>query len=94
MIDPRPLVAAPTAALAPVKLGQTLLLIMRRLGADDVTARRGRGSEEFCPLDATPQHQQWTDPPSSPRKPQPLHDATLDQMLLAGAWSRTIARLG
>ncbi len=94
MFDPCPLVAAPTAALAPVKLGRTLLLIIRPLGADDVTARRGRGSEEFGPLDAMPQHQQGTDPPSSLRMPQPRHDATLDQMLLAGAWSRAIARLG
>ena len=75
MFDPCPLVAALTAALAPVKLGRTLLLIIRRLGADDVTARRGRGSEEFGPLDAMPQHQQGTDPPSSPRMPQPRHDA-------------------
>ena len=48
---------------------------MRRLGADNVTARRGRGSEEFGPLDSMPQHQQGTDPPSSPRMPQPRHNA-------------------
>ena len=84
----------PTAALAPVKLGRTLLQIVRRLGTDDVTARRGRGSEECGPLDAMPLHQQGTDPPSSPRMPQPRHDATLYQMLLAGVWSLTIARLG
>ena len=75
MFDPCPLGAALTVALAPVKLGRTLLLIIRRLGADDVKARRGRGSEEFGPLDAMPQHQQGTDPPSSPRMPQPRHDA-------------------
>ncbi len=56
------------------------------------TARWGRGSEEFGPLDAMPPHQQGTDPPSSLRMPQPRHDATLDQMLLAGALSRRIAR--
>jgi hypothetical protein len=63
MFDPCPLVAAPTVALAPVKLGRTLLLMMRRFGADDGTARRGRGSEEFGPSDAMPQHQQGTDLP-------------------------------
>jgi hypothetical protein len=85
MFDPCPLVAAPTVAFAPVKLGRTLLLMMRRFGADDVTARRGRGSEEFGPSDAMPQHQQGTDLPSSLRMPQPRHDATLYRMLLAGA---------
>jgi hypothetical protein len=94
MLEPRPLVAAPTAALAALKLAPTLLLTMRRLGADDAAARQRRGSEEFGPLDTMPQHQQGTDLLSSPRMPQPRHDATLDQMLLGGAWSRTIARLG
>jgi len=46
--------SAPTVALAPAKVGQTLLLLVRRLGADDVTARRGRGSEEFAPLETMP----------------------------------------
>jgi hypothetical protein len=84
--------SAPTVALAAAKVAQTLLLLVRRLEADDVTERRRRGSEEFGPLDAMP-HQQGTDPPSSHRKPQPQHDATLDQIPLAGIWSRTIARL-
>ena len=85
MLDP--------SALAPAKVAQTLLLLVRSLGADDVTTPRGRGSEEFGPLETMP-HQQGTDPPSSPRKPQPRHDATLDQIPLAGIWSRTIARVG
>ena len=92
MLEPRPLVAAPTAALAALKLAPTLLLTS--LGADDVGARQRRGSEEFGPLDTMPQHQQGTDLLSSPRMRQPRHDATLDQILLGGAWSRTIARLG
>jgi hypothetical protein len=49
MLDP--------SALPPVKAGQTPLLLVRRLGADDVTARRRRGSEEFGPLEMMP-HQQ------------------------------------
>ena len=85
MLDP--------SALAPAKVAQTLLLLVRSLGAYDVTPPRGRGSEEFGPLETIP-HQQRTDPPSSPRKPQPRHDATLDQIPLAGIWSRTIARVG
>ena len=85
MLDP--------SALAPAKEGQTLPRLVRRLGAYDVTTPRGRGSEEFGPLETIP-HQQGTDPPSSPRKPRPRHDATLDQIPLAGIWSRTIARVG
>jgi hypothetical protein len=83
MLDP--------SALAPAKVSQTLLLLVRRLGAYDVTTPRGRGSEEFGPLETIP-HQQGTDPPSSPRKAQPRHDAT--QIPLVGTWSRTIARVG
>ena len=49
MLDP--------SALAPAKVAQTLLLLVRRLGADDVTTPRGRGSEEFGPLETMP-HQQ------------------------------------
>ena len=86
--------SAPTVALAPAKVALSLQRIRGRLGADDTTTRRGRGSEEFGPLETMPQHQPGTDPPSSPRKPPTRHDATLDQILLAGTWSRTIARLG
>jgi len=37
--------------------------------------------------------QRGTDPPSPPRTPQWRHGATLDQILLAVTWLRTIARL-
>jgi hypothetical protein len=83
MLDP--------SALAPTKEGRILPVLVQRLGADDVTARRRRGSEEFGPLEMMP-HQQGTDPSYSQRTPQPRHDATLGQMLLAGAWSQAIAR--
>ena len=43
MLDP--------SALAPAKEGQTLPRLVRRLGAYDVTTPRGRGSEEFGPLE-------------------------------------------
>src|SRR5271166_2520861 len=89
MYESCPLLAAPMTALAPLKLAPTLSLIMRRLGADDLAARRRRGSEGFGPLE--PKHRQETGPPSSPRLPRPRRDATLGQMQLAGAWSRAIA---
>jgi hypothetical protein len=46
MLDP--------SALAPAKEGQTLPRLVRRLGAYDVTTPRGRGSEEFGPLQSRP----------------------------------------
>lgn len=67
---------------------------MRRLGADDVAALQGRGSEEFDPLDARPQHQPETDLTSRPRMPQPRPDGTLVELLLAGSWSQTVVRTG
>ena len=94
MLDPIALAPEPTAALAHVKVGPSLLWVGGRLGADDAAVRRARGSEEFGPLDAMPQHQRATDLPSSPRMAQPRHDATLDQILLAGIWFQTIVRLG
>src|SRR5271166_711608 len=51
MYESCPLLAAPMTALAPLKLAPTLSLIMRRLGADDLAARRRRGSEGFGPLE-------------------------------------------
>ena len=87
------LVDAPTAALALVKLAAALR-IPWGLGAETVAVRRGRGSEEFGPLDTMPQHQQATDPLSSRQIPQPRHDATLDKTLPAWGCSQTIARLG
>jgi hypothetical protein len=86
--------SAPTVALAPEKVALSLQRIRVRLRADDAAVHRGRGSEGFGPLEAMPQHQRANDPSSSHQTPQPLHDATLGQMLLAGAWSRTMARLG
>ena len=76
MFEPCPLAAALTAALPASKLAPVLLLIMRRLGADDLAARPRRGSEEFGPLDTMPQHQQAADRHSSPRMPQPPRDGT------------------
>ena len=49
MLDP--------SALAPAKVAQALLLLVRSLGAYDVTTPRGRGWEEFGPLEPMPQHQ-------------------------------------
>src|ERR1700677_3274699 len=43
--------AAPTAALAHAKEGQILPVLVRRLGAYAVMARRERGSEEFGRLE-------------------------------------------
>jgi hypothetical protein len=40
MLDPFALASATTVALAPAKTGQTLLLLVRRLGASAVTTRR------------------------------------------------------
>jgi hypothetical protein len=94
MVDhPFALAPAPTAALATVKRVRTPLLTPKRLGVDDVLAHRGRGSEEFGPLETTP-HQQGTDPPSWFRTQKPRRDGTLDQILFAGTWLRTVARLG
>ena len=75
MLDPIALALEPTAALVPVKVGPSLPRIGGRLGADDAAVRRARGSEEFGPLDAMPQHQRGADPPSSPRMGQSRHDA-------------------
>ena len=74
------------------KVGRTLLLLVRRLGADDVTARRdeARKNRPFGD-DATSAGNRS---PSSQRTPQPRHGATLDQTLLAGACSRTIRASG
>src|SRR5271166_2927170 len=91
MYEPCPLLAAAMAVFASLKLAPTLSLIMGRLEANDLAVRRRRGSEEFGPLE--PIHRQKTDPPSSPRLPRPRREATLGQMLLAGVWSRAIARL-
>ncbi len=84
--------SAPTVALAPAKEGQALPVLVRRLGAYAVTARRGRGWEEFGPLEPTP-HQPETDPPPH-RTLQPKHRATFDQIPLAGTRFRTMARVG
>lgn len=46
--------SAPPVALAPAKVGQILPVLVRRLGTCAVTARRGRGSEEFGPLETIP----------------------------------------
>jgi len=93
MLDPLALAPAPTVAFAPAKVALSLQRIQEHLRAGDAAVRRGRGSEEFDPSDATAQ-QQRANYPSSHRMPQPLHETTLGQMLLAGAWSQTIARLG
>ena len=85
------LLAAPMAALAPLKLAPTLSLTMRRFEADDLAARRQRGLEGLGPLG--PKHRQETEPPFSPRLPRPRRDAIFGQMLLAGVWSRAIAPL-
>jgi hypothetical protein len=85
--------SAPPVALAPAKVAQTLRVWVRRLRADDVTTRRGRGSEGFGPWEAMPQHQSGTDPPASNRTPQPRQEATLDQIVLARTWSRMMAHL-
>jgi hypothetical protein len=93
MLESLALAPARTAwALAKVALGLQRVL-PARLRADDAAVRRGRGSEEFDPSDAMVQHQR-ANYLCSRRTPQPLRDPTLGQMLLAGAWSRTIARLG
>ncbi len=55
MLDPFALAAAPAVALAPAKMRQTLLLLVRRLGACAVMTRRGRGWEGFGPLESMPQ---------------------------------------
>ena len=59
VFDPCPFSLALAAAFAHAKLDPTLKRVMWRLGADDVAALRG--SEEFDPLDARPQHQPETD---------------------------------
>ena len=92
MLDPFALAAAPAVALAPAKVGQTLWVLLRRLGACTVRTRRGRGSEGFGPLELMP-HQQGTDPPSWHGTAQPRHVAAPDQIVLAWTWFRTIARL-
>ena len=55
MLDPFALAAAPAVALAPAKVGQTLWVLLRRLGACTVRTCRGRDSEGFRPfgVDAT-----------------------------------------
>ena len=88
------LAPALVAAFAHAKLDPTLKRMMRRLEADDLAALRGRGSGEFDPLDATPQHQPETDLISRPRMSQPRQDGTLVRLLLAGSWSQTVVRSG
>jgi hypothetical protein len=86
--------SAQTVALAPAKVAPSPQRLRGRLGADDVTTGRGRGSEGFGPLEAMPPHQRVTDLLSAHRPPQPRPDATLGQMLPAGAWSRSIGTSG
>ncbi len=82
MVDPFALAPVPTTPLATVKGVRNLLLIVRRLRVDDVTARRGRGSEEFALLKTT-LHRWGTDPPSWFPTQMPRHDGTLDQILFS-----------
>lgn len=92
--DPRPLGHALTAASAHATLDSTLRRKIGRLGADHRSPFGGQGSEEFDPLAAMRRHHRRAELTSWPRMSQRLHDETLVQMLRAGSWHPTIARLG
>src|SRR5579871_6416925 len=94
MLDPLALAPAPTVALALAKVTPILQRIRKGLRTNDTGVRRGRGSEEFDPLDPAPQHQPANNPSSSHGTPSPLHHVTLGQRPFLRAWSQTIARLG